>query len=334
MNSFSFKIRIVLVLFVMALISHFAYSQDFSLDAQVDKEEVGFGESLNLVIIISQNANSSFGNRMTIPSIKSIPNFDIASKRTGQNHQWISGVGQTTVQLMYELVPQKPGTFSIPAFSLKGPDGKNYSTKAIPIKVLPPTEDEDEGVETGKDDNDNVQSQNGGMSLWNGLLIVGIVVALIVALPIILSTFMKKQKSTDTRWTKKDLGTLVSKEEKIERAKIEPAEFTVEADENIDFNREIQRLKMTDPEVNNRFYRSYFALFMRAAGSKQSELSKELTPDELLAKIADFGNKNIHKDILKNLSKDIDQVIYANSLPKRSFGEIDKDTREILDKIS
>lgn len=317
---------------ILIILSNSLFAQNYSMTSQVDKEEVGFGDSLNLVVTITQDTGGSFGNRMTVPSIKEIPNFDIASTRTAQNHQWINGVGQATVQLIYELVPQNSGTFNIPSFSMKGPDGKDYKTDPIEVKVLPPPTEEPDAEENTAADA-SINNKN-GLTLFNGLLVFGVFIALLVSIPIALSAFMNKNKVGSEKLSEDEVSTLVSKSEKEKRNVVEEAVFSTKTDEQIDFNREVERLKMTDPEISNSFYRSYFNLFIRAVVTKHASLSTDMTPDELLSKIADFPDiKNI-AEIPKRLGNDIDIVIFANSLPQRSFGEIDRDTREILNKIS
>ena len=130
------RIRYLLVLLLLSL-STVLHAQSFSVSAEVDRNQIGFGESLNLVITVSQSLSAGVNHRISIPAVSSIPGFDIAGTRSGQSTSFVNGVGQTQSQILYELVPQNAGKITIPAFSFKDPEGNIHSTKPIEVEVLP-----------------------------------------------------------------------------------------------------------------------------------------------------------------------------------------------------
>lgn len=324
------NLYIIMLIFVISLFTGAVFAQDFSLTAQTDKDTVAFGDSLTLVVQVSQSIGSGANRTIRVPNIKSIPNFDIASTRSSQSQQWINGVGRINIQMIYELVPQKPGTFTIPSFSMDM-NGKNYQTDAIQITVQPPPEEKSE-------DSDNsdaaVPDKSSGLSIFQGIMIFAFIVSLIVAIPILLSMFMNKDKK-NTGWAEAKFSDqdLVSKKDKILREDIEEAEISPVKKEHFDFDREVERLKKTDPEINNGFYRTFFDLFRKAVINRKPNISEDMTPDEILNRLKEDESLKLASNILSKIGNDIDMVLYANSIPTRSFSEIEKDIKDILEQL-
>jgi hypothetical protein len=187
----------MLILATLLILSQQLLAADFTVEAQVDRNQVSFGESLNLVVTITQSLSSGRTQRLSVPAIDSIPGFDIASTRSGQSTRFINGVGQASSQVVYELVPQQPGKVVIPAFSFKDPDGNTRSTQPIDVEVMAPAP-EQEPERAGAEQPAVSASSSSG--LFKGLLFVGLVLGCIVAIPFVLAAFFNRNVKPSTRW--------------------------------------------------------------------------------------------------------------------------------------
>ena len=103
--------RTAKLLIILALLMVTTLSQGYamSIEAEVDRSEVAFGETLSLVVTLTQELGSGRTQTFGLPRISSIPGFDIVSTRSGQSTSFINGVGSSRTQVVYELVPQEPG---------------------------------------------------------------------------------------------------------------------------------------------------------------------------------------------------------------------------------
>lgn len=332
------------IVFVFLLTISQAYADGYSITAQVDKNEVGFGESFNLVVTIVQELKPGMSNQLTIPQINSIPNFDIAGTRSSQQQSWVNSTGQVQVQTLLELVPQKPGDFNIPAFKVKGPDGKDYQTDAIAIKVLPPTEEPESEAESAPAATENKHNSN-----FNYLLIAGLILGIIVIIPLILAAFMGSRQKTQSKMqdgVNLEASGLTPKTAKNVRNEVEDAVIANEGEQvyvekpvikavrKINFDDEVNQLKKRNPEVNKEFYQEYFGLFKLSLIGQCSCLTEDMTPDEILKKSEELCRSEDAKEAISRIAKDQELVLFANMVPERSFNSIHTDTKNILISIS
>lgn len=297
-------------------------SAQYEIEARVDKNEVGFGDSLTLVISITQRMTNGGSVRSVTPDIGEIPGFDIASTRTGHSTSWVNGAGMTQSQVVYELVPREPGKKTIPSFSFKDPDGKVHSTEAIEINVLPPEEKEPQPEETAVSDSGEEAGSSGILIL----LLAGVVVFFVLlSLPFIISVLIGRKSE--------------QRSENIEDAEIvteslnEKPEPVKEKRPEIDFAAELASLKRRNPEVDGEFYRQFFALFKQAAVQRGAGLSDDLTPDEMLTRIRAMNSGEALKQAAIRLGVDMEMVLYAGGMPTRNFNAVEEDVRTVLNGI-
>lgn len=297
----------------------------YQIEAQVDKNEVAFGESLTLLITITQQLQSGHTARSLAPNISEIPGFDIASTRTGHSTSWINGAGVTQSQVVYELVPQEPGDKEIPSFSFKSPDGKTYSTKAIAVKVLPPEAKKDDSEADSQ--TDSAQSVGESSRSWFNLLLTGgMIFFVLLSVPFIFAVISSPKK--DERENEIEDAEIVAEGSAPKKEPLVPAEKP-----RIDFAAETAKLKKESPEANFEFYRSYFDIFKLAAVQRNSALGEDMTFDEMLQKIEDINPGEGLRAAITRLGSDIEMVMYANRSPSRTFSAIEEDCRTVLRSV-
>ncbi|MDD2998505.1 MAG: BatD family protein [Candidatus Riflebacteria bacterium] len=328
----NFKIAFFFMLFLF-ICGQRLLAAGFSIDARVDRSEISAGESLNLVITITQSLTSGRAQRINVPAVQSIPGFDIASTRSGQSTRFINGVGETQSQVVYELVPQKPGKVVIPAFSFKDSDGEEHTSKSIEITVRPP----DEEPETPAAEEPVAAAEESNNSLFKGLLFVGLILGCIVALPFVLSAFFNRNVKPSTRWEQASANGAVASGV-VSASNVEEAVLVdvpaKEVLQRIDFNSSVARLKREYPEADTVFYRKYFELFRTAALGCSVSLRADMTADELFRKVYEIAVGESVSQATGRLAADLEKVMYANSAPSRAFSAIDADAREIINAIS
>jgi len=291
----------------------------YEIEAQVDKNEVAFGESLSLVISITHHLGNGGIARSLTPNIGEIPGFDIASTRTSHSSRWVNGVGVTISQVLLELVPQEPGKKEIPAISFKDPEGNMHSTEPIEINVLPPQVEPD----TAEKEAGPADKRSEGGSFFRLILAGGMALFILLAIPLIFFVWSGKKSESKPQTMVED-AKIVAVVEESKAQKHEP---------KLDFNGELARLKRQSPEVDGEFYREFFSLFKRAAVQRTAGLSEDLTPDEMLAKIkAMSGNESVKRSA-ERVGADIELVMYAGGLPERSFSAIEEDVKTVLHGI-
>jgi len=331
-------------LLLLVTIAQLLGAAGFSVESQVDRAEVGFGESFNLVVTLSQDLSSGSAQRLSMPAIESIPGFDIASTRSGQSTSFINGVGQTRSQIVYELVPQQPGKAVIPAFSFQDSSGESYTTKPIEINVLAPDDKPaEQPAEKAAEPQASLNNRSND-SFYRGLLLAGLILGCIVALPFVLSAFFNRNVKPSTRW--KDSEKPVGKESAPGASAKNPAEVVEDAQivddkqfiktrpAKIDFAAAIARLKREYPDADIVFYGRYFATFKDAMLGNSTAVSPDMTMDELFAKVCSISGREDITAACKRLAGDLELVLYANRPPSRGFSNIDTDAREILNAIS
>ncbi|MGM0599943.1 MAG: BatD family protein [Candidatus Rifleibacteriota bacterium] len=315
----------ILTLFLLGATALYA---QYEIKAEVDRTEVAFGEALTLAVTITQELGAGGNVRMMTPNIEQIPGFDIASSRSNQSTRFINNYGYARNQIVFELVPREPGKKTIPAISFKDPEGKMHSTDPIEITVLPSekTEQEPEDKTETKD-----EKESGGY-LFKGLLIAGIVFVFLIAIPFVLSSFFSNNKESsvaEIEQTSDSIKSAVTEAEIIE----EKVKNIVPDKKYFDFSAELAELKKRYQEFDKEFCGEYFALFKKAAVNKNSALSKDMTPDELMKKITELSDSKGVKEAGQKLAIDIEMVMYAGQKPARNFKAIEEDVGLVLRAI-
>ncbi len=323
------------------------HARSFSVTAEVDRNQIGFGESLSLVITVSQSLSAGVNHRISIPAVSDIPGFDIAGTRSGQSTSFVNGVGQTQSQILYELVPQNAGRITIPAFSFKDPDGNVHSTKPIEVEVLPAAEEPEKPVEPlpAKE-----PRGDGTGSVFRALLVLGLILAVLVALPFVISAFLSRSKVNPAvneadKATAAGLSSGPARTQPFSdsggRNQVEDAVMVEQAGRSlkpasvkVNFTDAVAKLKRAYHDADSDFYRRYFELFREAALSHSSILSDNMTADELFRSINETVTSAGVKAASHRLAADLELVMYANRPPARAFSVIDADANEIIRAIT
>jgi len=319
------------------------WAQEMTLEAETDRTTVKFGESLTLSVTLSQAIGGNAPDRIVTPNIESIPDFDIAGRQTSQNMSFVNGVGRLQIQTVLELVPRGPGAFTIPALSLRLPDGRTVSSKPIPIKVLPPSEEQQERGGAGKDstavaDDDAARvSGSSGLGLVKAALILLLVVALVIGLPILLSWYLSRRAERPSKAGPVS-GAHVSGAPADIRHDTGPEEAEIvpvlkSAGGAVDFEREIERLKREFPDAGLEFYRNYYDILHRALVGSHPRLGVMKTPDELRHTLEGLVQPVIAAR-LKDVFGEWEGVTYARILPARGFQDIHEDSRTLLRAVT
>ncbi|PKL39305.1 MAG: hypothetical protein CVV41_21450 [Candidatus Riflebacteria bacterium HGW-Riflebacteria-1] len=332
----------ILMLMLLLMLVGVHQAAALSIEAEVDRNEVGFGESLNLVVTLTQELGSGRTQTIGLPRIGSIPGFDIASTRSGQSTSFINGVGQARSQVLYELVPQEPGKFTIPAFSFSDGSGQNYSTKAIEVTVLPPPTQQ-EKPEEEQPAPSSPAAAGEGSAFFKALLVLGLLLAAIVAPVMILSAVTGQRKpAVDSTAAGQPGGHAAASQSPVKSREpaIEDAEVVANSAPSsplprqaVNFPAEVERLKRQHSEADKIFYQQYFQLFGRAALAGSHDLSESMTSDEMLAKAGEMCHSDTARQACRRLAGDIELTLYANRAPARAFSAIDADAREIINAI-
>lgn len=338
MRKFSLYVLLVFLLNITAGLC----AQNFSINAEVDRDQVGFGESLSLVLTITRRIESGVSQRLSIPAVTNIPGFDIASTRSAQSTRYINGEGETESQILYELVPQQPGKITIPAFSFKDPEGKEHSTKAIEITVLPPEAEVEKPEEAAPVANNKNEASP---SMFRGMLFLGLILGGIVAVPFILFAFFNRNEKPVKIYEDDEIQTQSlsgkSRDAVETKSDIEDAVVSSNSEQlspapkrQINFADSVATLKRQYPDADSEFYRRYFDIFREAVLGKSSNLKANMTSDELFKSICELVAGETVVQASRRLANDIDMVMYANRAPARAFASIDADAREIVKAIT
>lgn len=326
--------RAAKLLIIVALLMLVGLSQGFamSIEAEVDRTEVGFGESLTLVVTLTQQLGSGRTQTFALPRISSIPGFDIVSTRSSQSTSFINGVGNARTQSLYELVPQEPGKFTIPAFSFADSTGKTHSTKPLEITVLPPPAQNEEKAEEKSEAAPSARAEEGS-SLFKAMLVLGLLLAAIIAPVMILSSVSGRRGPSAAANAGSASGN--GREPAIEDAEVVEvaAPSSVPPRQAIDFAAEVARLKRQHSEADKLFYQQYFELFGRAALAGSNSLNESMTSDEMLKRAAEMCSSDVARQACRRLAGDIELTLYANRPPARAFAAIDADARDIINAI-
>jgi hypothetical protein len=317
------------LLIILALLTIATMSQGYamSIEAEVDRSEVAFGEALSLVVTLTQELGSGRTQTFGLPRISSIPGFDFVSTRSGQSTSFINGVGTSRTQVVFELVPQEPGKFTIPAFSFADGSGNTHSTRPIEITVLPPPAQEEERKDDQPQSEPSRRAEEGS-SLFKAMLVLGLLLAAIIAPVMILSSVSGRR--SPAKAVRSGSGETTIEDAEVVAA---AAPSAVPPRQAIDFVAEVARLKRQHPEADKAFYQQYFELFGRAALAGSDSLSESMTSDEMLKKAAEMCSSDVARQACRRLAGDIELTLYANRPPARAFSAIDADARDIINAI-
>lgn len=115
----------------LAIISLFVATRAFgdaSVVASVDRNRIGFGESVALTITIQGVQN------VAPPAIPKVDGLAFDGPATQQNVSWVNGQVSRALSLVYQVTPSRDGEFVIPAIAVAA-DGRAYRTEPIKIVV-------------------------------------------------------------------------------------------------------------------------------------------------------------------------------------------------------
>lgn len=106
-----------------------AWAQDLAFSAKVDKTAVDAGESINLTITLSGEIG---GLRLPTPQFPE--EFAVTGRSQATNFSLRGGAMERSMSLVYALLPQRPGVFTLGPFKLEH-RGKEFLTEPIEITV-------------------------------------------------------------------------------------------------------------------------------------------------------------------------------------------------------
>ncbi|HXV59869.1 MAG TPA: BatD family protein, partial [Vicinamibacteria bacterium] len=112
---------------VLALAS--ATVQDIDVQATVNASRIGVQDVLELTVSISGGGGGAE------PELPAIDGFRVTGRSTSSQFQIVNGQMSSTRSFIYQLLPQKEGTFSIGAVAVES-GGKTYRTDPITVEVV------------------------------------------------------------------------------------------------------------------------------------------------------------------------------------------------------
>ena len=352
---------------MLLFLTGMVYAEDITISTSVDRNEVEFGDTLELTVQIKkpmESSSSSFPNSFNSSGfsfsfnsssfssmglndidfdIESVPGFDIAGRRQSSQSRMVNGVGESVKSIILSLVPQKVGTLVIPAFSMKDKDGKEHSSKPITINVKKVADEPEEeqssaaSEEENKEDNSSVTQSTEAKkenTLFNVYFILGIILVIVIIAIIAFFYFfdyLSKQHNKASEQSVED-AVIVKEEPKV--AKEESKEpIKEEKVERVEFATIAASLKVQYKEVSPEFYKKYFELFKKACCYRSKALSKDMTYDELLNKCSELAGTNNITQASSRLAHDIEMVMYAGAMPNRQLIAIETDIKEVLNSL-
>lgn len=123
--------RIIFFLLFLGLVpqnSFYAYGQEISLSASVDRKKVSLGQRIRFVLKLGGDIKDA---KLAVPSLL---DFDIVSKQRSSSTRIINFDSERYMMYTYILEPLKAGTFTIGAAELKV-DDKVYKSEPVTIEV-------------------------------------------------------------------------------------------------------------------------------------------------------------------------------------------------------
>ncbi len=136
------RLSSVVVIFLSLLLTSTLNAQDVTVEASLSETNIFAGEGVTLQIAISGKSVGTL-DRPTLPDI---PGLRWLPNRTSQssNYTYINNRPSVTISYGFQLIAQDVGNHRIPPISITI-EGKTYTTKSIPFKVLDP-----KTIDTGK----------------------------------------------------------------------------------------------------------------------------------------------------------------------------------------
>jgi len=116
-----------------------AHAQDVVVEAFLDSTEISLGESTRISIRISSSTEADI-------SIPHIPDVTVRHAGVSRSTSIINGAVSTRNTHSYLLTPEKPGTHTIPPFTVSI-KRKEYRTQALTLNVLPSSQRKDPELE-------------------------------------------------------------------------------------------------------------------------------------------------------------------------------------------
>jgi hypothetical protein len=146
-------------LWLLILLTSFAFAQNISFNATVDKTEASLDDQITLTVSVSGNVKS-----IPQPQLPSLVDFTIYTAGRSQNISYVNGQMSSSVSFNYVLVPKKAGKFTIgPAQIVL--EGKTYQTNPIEITVLAGAEPQPSTATSPKEKSEE-QSKISGKDLF------------------------------------------------------------------------------------------------------------------------------------------------------------------------
>ncbi len=109
-----------------------AWAKNGAIVAAVDKAAVDMGDSIQFTLTLH---GETAGTELS--PVKFPEGFLVAGRTQSTNISFESGAMQKATELIYVLVPQRPGTFTLGPFTVKR-SGKQFSTAPIEVTVKKP----------------------------------------------------------------------------------------------------------------------------------------------------------------------------------------------------
>jgi BatD DUF11 like domain len=106
-----------------------AAAEDVQVQATVNAEKIGVEDVLELTVSITG------GDASAEPELPDLPAFRTAGRSTSSQIQIVNGHMSSTHSYIYQLLPQKEGTFTIGPVSVNV-GGKTYRTQPIQVEVV------------------------------------------------------------------------------------------------------------------------------------------------------------------------------------------------------
>jgi hypothetical protein len=105
-------------------------AQNVAVEARVNAERVGIEDVLELTVEISGQ-----GRGASAPELPTLDGFRVTRPSTSQRVSIVNGEMSATQSFVYQLFPQREGTFTIGAISVTH-DGRTYRTEPIKVEVV------------------------------------------------------------------------------------------------------------------------------------------------------------------------------------------------------
>ena len=113
-------------------VAAFAFAQDLTFSAKVDKTTVDLGDPISLTITLSGDLSG-----IQLPALQLPEGFVVAGRSQSTNFSIRAGAMERSMSLLYVLIPQRAGTFQLGPFRIEH-QHRNVQTDPIEITVKKP----------------------------------------------------------------------------------------------------------------------------------------------------------------------------------------------------